>query len=331
MSTVMMSLMPQAAATSRAPTTPAAGPGQCRQRRRAPDGGAARDAAVGLHVEQRRLDLLLGQAIFQPRHVGRHAGHHQRVQHRRQRRARTSRTTGSTSDEAVTAMSGQRRAQGSFGHAPLVHRVGEGVQQADGHRLDLLGRAGLGGGVHARFVRAPRRPRRRRRCVRAPRARARPARDAAASPRRDSWRAAGCPGGRSPAHGGNRPSSPGRCARPCPPGSCWWRRSCRAARGLSVVAARPASSSASSTPARKAWLGSAGMLGVLALPDLAALGVVQGDVGESAADIDGDGERCSAKAVGHRRARWNALVSARLARSLPVAALSTAPSTSATP
>ena len=71
-SMVMMSSIPQAAATSRAPTTPAAGPdsavsaGARRMRAR------AGDAAVRLHEQERRRDPSLVEALLQPRDVGRH-------------------------------------------------------------------------------------------------------------------------------------------------------------------------------------------------------------------------------------------------------------------
>ena len=77
-STVMMSLMPQPSATSRAPTTPAAGPDS------AVSAGARRMVAppatppFDCMQQERRADLLFAQPLLQPRDVGRDARHHQR-------------------------------------------------------------------------------------------------------------------------------------------------------------------------------------------------------------------------------------------------------------
>ncbi len=298
MSTVMMSLMPQAAATSRAPTTPAAGPDS------AVNAGARRMVTAARHAAVRTACRAAARPTFSSarrsssaRDVGRHARHHQR------------RSAPSPASARIRAPPAARRTRRSprfratpradLGHAPLVHRVGEGVQQADRHRLDLEGAAGLGCGVHARFVQGLDDARRRRRCAPRPRARARPARDRRLHPGevvgapRDVLR------GRSPARGGSRPSSPGRCARLCPPGSCWWRPSCRAARGPASVRRDPRLPGQAAPPARKACAGIGRHARRLGAPDLAALGVVQGDVGEGTADIDGDGERCISQGCRH--------------------------------
>ena len=96
-------------------------------------------------------------------------------------------------------------------------------------------------------------------------------------------------------------------ARPCPRGSCWWRRSCRAARGRAP--ARPRAGIGQRQP----HAGQEGLRRIarharrLGAPDLAARGVVQGDVGEGAADIDGDGEGgSSAEGCRHSAWRWKA-------------------------
>ena len=176
---------------------------QGRQGRRAADGGGAGDAAVRLHQQQRRDDMLVEQALLQARDVGRDAGHHHGVEHRGQRAlvlAHHRQHVGRGGDRDAGQLGPQ-----DVGDLALVRRVGEGMQQADRDRLD----AELAALARRRLRRSPRRaarsPRRRRRCAPSPRARDWPARAAPASPRRGSWRGAGCPGGRWSARGGSRP------------------------------------------------------------------------------------------------------------------------------
>ena len=176
------------------------------------------------------------QPLLEPRDIGRDARHDHGVEDRRQRAlvlAHHRQHVGRGGRPRRPAA----RARSMSATRALVRGIGEGVQQADRDRLDAERAAGGGGRVDARLVE--------RLDHRAAGADAlpdleharRPAPAAPASPRRDSWRGAGCPGGRSPAHGGSPRWSPAPPSRPCPRGSCWSRRSCRAARARAT--ARP--------------------------------------------------------------------------------------------
>ena len=177
-STVMISAMPQAAATSRAPTTPAAGPD------RAVSAGARRIVAppatppFDCMNKQWRAHLFLDQAILEPRDVGRDAGHDHSVEHRRQRAfvfPNYRQHVGRGGD----GNAGQRLAQ-DLGDPPLVRGIGEGMQQADRDGFNAERATGRRRRLHARARRAARSRCLRRRSAPRLRARATLARDAPA-------------------------------------------------------------------------------------------------------------------------------------------------------
>ena len=251
-----------AAATSRAPTTPAAGPDSAVSAGARPIAAApatppfdcisSRGAAMPASVSRRR----------QASNIARDRRHHPGVQDRGQAAlvfAHDRQHIHRGGDRDL----GQRRAQ-DLGDAAFMGGIGEGVQQADRDGLHVEPPQRRRGVAHAGLVERMQHRAAGADALDRPPARARGEPGGAASPRRTGWPRAGCPGGRSPAHGGSRRWSPGRCGRSCLPGSGWWRPWCRAARGRWRRGRAPAASSASRTPAMKASRGSAGVLGVLA-------------------------------------------------------------------
>ena len=195
-STVTMSPMPHAAAASRAPTTPAAGPDSAVSNGARPNRGAAGHAAVRLHQQQRRRHAGFGQPRRQASNVAADRRHHAGVQHRGQA-------------AFVLPHHRQHIHRGSDRHAGQLLRAGSprrGVHGRD-RRRSAAGTwrqpARRAAAAHRRRrARWPRRaaPARRRRGQRArsPPGRVRGVPGGAASPRRTGWRRGGCPGGRSP-------------------------------------------------------------------------------------------------------------------------------------
>ena len=193
-STVIRSSIPQAAATARAPTTPAAGPDS------AVSAGALRIACAPATPpfdcisSSGALHLRVAQALLEPRHIGRDARHDGGVEHGRER-ALVFADHRQHVDRRRHRHAGQFLAQ-DLGDAFLMGRIGEGMQQADRDGLHLQAAAFGRRGAHARLVeRAQHHAAGADALVDLEHAR-RPAPGAPASPRCRDWRGAGCPAGR---------------------------------------------------------------------------------------------------------------------------------------
>ena len=126
------------------------GAGQGGDEGRPADGGGAGDAAVGLHEQQGGADAGLGQPGFEAGDVGGDGGHDAGVQGRGQG-ALVLADFGQDIDGGGDGEAGQFGAE-DFGDAPFMAGVGEGVEEADGDGLHVHGADAGGGVVDAGFV-----------------------------------------------------------------------------------------------------------------------------------------------------------------------------------
>ena len=289
-------------------------PGQRGQRRRAADRRRAGDAAVRLHQQQRRATSASSSRRSQPSDIAPTRRHHARRSAPWPALRSYSRTTGSTSHRSGDRDAGQRRAQ-HLRDAPLVRRD---------RRRNAAGRSPPPARRAAGTLRPPSRT--------------------LAFVERHQHRAAGADAlGRPRARVRAAPAARGltqekRLARrgmSCRPISSTWRkpavvtsavRAVLPSRIRLVATVVPCSTrgtiSAACAPAsrqRRPHAGQEGLrwiapasLGVLARQDRPVAAVGQGDVGEGAADIDGDQQaRRGQSRTSTYSCRWNAPAAGR--------------------